>query len=134
MSNVRRLMNQSLAGLVLVSIAGCTNAPTVVNPSQTPAGPKTLPSVAAATTYAERVAMRIKPNIMLAEPVPEDATAEVEIRTNPEGKIVAYRLSRKSASLAWDTAVLRAIERTAVLPLDTTGTIPTVMTIVFSSR
>lgn len=84
--------------------------------------------------YAGRITAAIKPNIMLAESVPEDSSAEVEIRTEPSGRIVEYRLSKSSGVAAWDSAVLRAMARTERLPLDINGKVPAMLYITFRPR
>jgi colicin import membrane protein len=74
--------------------------------------------------YAARLIAAIRPNIVVAESVPKDATAEVEIATDPSGRIASHRLLKASGSQAWDEAVMRAVAATERLPLAPDGTIP----------
>jgi colicin import membrane protein len=70
------------------------------------------------------VAARIKPNVVLADPVSGNPRAEVEVRADADGKIVSRRLVKSSGNPTWDQAVLRAIDRTGTLPRDTDGRVP----------
>jgi colicin import membrane protein len=47
---------------------------------------------------------------------------------------VSSRISKRSGVPEWDDAVLRAIERTEVLPRDENGKVPPAMTIVYRPR
>jgi colicin import membrane protein len=47
---------------------------------------------------------------------------------------MSQRLSNISGNKEWDQAVLRAIERTGVLPRDTDGRVPPSMVITFRPR
>jgi len=51
-----------------------------------------------------------------------------------DGTIVASKLARSSGVPEWDQAVLRAIERTEVLPRDVDGRVPPRMIITFPLR
>ena len=86
--------------------------------------------------YAGRIVARIKPNIVFAitDDVVGNPRVEVEIRTSVSGNILSSRISQPSGVKAWDAAVLRAIEKTEVLPKDTNGTIPTSMTLGFRPK
>ncbi|MBX3628118.1 MAG: TonB C-terminal domain-containing protein [Rhizobacter sp.] len=89
-----------------------------------------LPGIAAKpppsydATYAARLIAAIRPNIVVTESVPQDATAEVEITTEPSGRVASHRLVKSSGAQAWDRAVMRAVENTERLPLAPDGTIP----------
>jgi colicin import membrane protein len=92
-----------------------------------------LQSSAPSANYAGRVAARVKPNILLTDSVDGNPKAVVEVRLAPDGTIIAKRLVQSSGSKAWDDAVLRAIERTEMLPLDN-GRAPPVFEIGFRPR
>ena len=74
--------------------------------------------------YAARLIAAIRPNLVIAEPVPQDATAEIEIFTEPSGRVASHRLLKSSGTQAWDEAVMQAVARTERLPLAPDGTIP----------
>lgn len=80
-------------------------------------------------SYGGRVAARIKPNVVLADPVSGNPRAEVEVRADAEGKILSRSLVKSSGNAAWDQAVLRAIDRTGTLPRDTDGRVPSALII-----
>lgn len=92
-----------------------------------------LRSSAPSANYAGRVMARIKPNILLTDPVDGNPRAVVEVKLAPDGTIIAKRLVQSSGTKVWDDAVLRAIERTEMLPLDN-GRAPPVFEIGFRPR
>lgn len=92
-------------------------------PSATSAGPS--------AAYAGRIKARIKPNIVFTEQVNGNPLAKVEVRCAPDGRIIARRLTSSSGVAAWDEAVLRAVDRTEVLPADERGKVPSVLLLEF---
>jgi colicin import membrane protein len=92
-------------------------------------------AAALAADHAARIKARIKPNIVFTESVSGNPLATVEVRCAPDGQIIGRKmLLPPSGSTAWDDAVLRAIDRTEVLPLDEKGKIPAVMQIDFRPK
>ena len=89
------------------------------------AGAATAPSPG----YSGRVAVRLKANIAMAEGFPGNLEAVVEVQTVADGTIVGRKLLRSSGNGRWDDTVLKAIDRTEVLPRDTDGRVPPVLTI-----
>jgi colicin import membrane protein len=85
-------------------------------------------------SYAGKLIQAIKPNIVFGDTVSGNPAAEVEVRTGPGGTIIGSSLVRSSGNPEWDTAVLRAIERTGTLPRDTDGRVPPRITIIFRPR
>ena len=86
-------------------------------PSATSAGPS--------AAYTGRIRARIKPNIVFTEQlIPGNPVAKVEVRCAADGRIISVKLVSSSGVVAWDAAVLRAIDRTEVLPLDERGKVP----------
>ena len=81
--------------------------------------------------YAGRIKARIKPNIVLTDEVPGNPTTEVEVTVAADGSIIGRRIVKASGVKAWDETVLRAIDRTAVLPRDTDGRVQPRMVIAF---
>lgn len=104
--------------------AGATGGPTATGTAARDAGPS--------AGYAGRIIARVKPNIVLTESVPPTLRAVVEVRAAPDGTIVGRRLVRSSGNTEWDEAVLRALDRTEVLPRDTDGRVPSPMEIGFT--
>jgi len=58
----------------------------------------------------------------------------VEVRLAPDGTIVGKRLVKSSGVKSWDEAVLRALDKTEVLPRDVDGRVPSPVTIEFRPR
>ena len=84
--------------------------------------------------YAGRIRGRIKPNIVFTEEISGNPKAEVEVRTSPDGTIVGNKLLKSSGNKSWDEAVLRAIDKTEVLPRDIDGMVPPSLVITFRPR
>jgi colicin import membrane protein len=104
--------------------AGATGGPTATGTAARDAGPS--------ASYAGRIIAKVKPNIVLTETVTGSPRAEVEVRAAPDGTIISSRLVKSSGNKDWDDAVLRALERTEVLPRDTDGRVPSPITIGFT--
>ena len=123
--NLARIQGQAgAAGATAVpGVAGATGAPTDRGTAARAAGPS--------SGYAGRIRARIQPNIVFADSVSGNPTATVEVRLASDGSIVSRRLTKSSGVPAWDDAVLRAIDKTEVLPRDTDGRVPSVMEIAF---
>jgi len=114
--NLKRMLGQ----------AAGTGAPNATGTAAREAGPS--------ASYAGRIVAAVKPNIFLTDEVPGNPSADVEVRCAPDGKIVGRRLVKSSGNKEWDEAVLRALDRTGVLPRDTDGTVPSNMLIGFRPR
>lgn len=84
--------------------------------------------------YAGRIRARIKPNIVFPEELMNNPTAEVEVRTSPDGTIVGRKLLKSSGHRSWDEAVLKAIDKTETLPRDIDGLVPPTLVISFRPR
>jgi colicin import membrane protein len=115
-ANLRRMMRE----------AGSSDDPAAAGSAMRTSGPS--------AGYAGRIKARVKPNIVLAAPVDGNPPATVEVRVAPDGTIVGRKLVRSSGSTLWDETVLRAIDKTEVLPKDVDGTIPPTFEITFRPR
>lgn len=91
-------------------------------------------SSGASASWAGRVQARVRPNIVFTDAVGGNPKAEVEVRLAPDGTIVGKRLVKSSGVKAWDEAVLRALDKTEVLPRDVDGRVPSPVTIEFRPR
>jgi len=90
-----------------------------------------LRSSGPSASYAGRLVARIKPNITYPGDVVGNPRAEVEVRVGSDGTILSRRIVQSSGNKAWDDAVLRAIDKTEVLPKDTDGRVPPVIVLGF---
>jgi colicin import membrane protein len=84
--------------------------------------------------YGGRIRARIKPNITYTDTTSDNPTAEVEVRTSPDGTIISRKLTKPSGVKSWDDAVLNAIDKTEVLPKDVDGRVPTSLIISFRPK
>ncbi len=85
-------------------------------------------------SYGGKVRARVKPNIIFTEDIAGNPTAEVEVRTSPDGTILGQRLIKSSGNKAWDEAVIKAIIRTETMPKDVDGRVPTPMILEFRPK
>lgn len=85
-------------------------------------------------TYAGRIKARILPNIVFSDTINGNPLATVEVKAAPDGTIIGKRLLKSSGVPAWDEAVLRAIDKTEILPRDTDGRVPSSFEISFRPR
>ena len=90
-----------------------------------------LKSSGPSASYAGRLVGRIKPNITYPGDVVGNPRAEVEVKVSPDGNIQSRRIVQTSGNKAWDDAVLRAIDKTEILPKDTDGRVPPVIVLGF---
>ena len=93
-----------------------------------------LKSAGPSSSYAGRVSAKIKPNIVFPDSIDGNPLATVEVRVAPDGTITGRKLVRSSGVPAWDEAVLRAIDKTEILPRDEGRAPPPVMSIGFRPR
>jgi colicin import membrane protein len=112
-ANLRRMMKE----------AGTSDDPAATGNAARTSGPS--------ATYAGRIKARVKPNIVLTSTVAGNPAATVEVRVAPDGTIVSRKLMTSSGSPTWDETVLRAIDKTEVLPKDVDGRVPPTIVITF---
>ena len=110
----------------MAGLAGATGGDNATGTAQRSAGPS--------DRYGGRIRARIKPNIVFTEEVVGNTPAEVEVRCAPDGTIVGRKLVKSSGNLAWDTAVLKAIDKTEVLPRDVDGRVHSPLLISFRPK
>ncbi len=83
-------------------------------------------------SYGGRIRARVKPNITFdPSSVSGNPAAEVEVRCAPDGTIVSRKLVKSSGNTAWDNAVLKAIDKTEILPRDTDGRVHSPLLLIF---
>ncbi len=104
-------------------MAGASGGPNATGTALKSSGPS--------ASYAGRLVGRIKPNITYPGEVVGNPRAEVEVRVAPDGTITSRRIVQSSGNKAWDDAVLRAIDKTEILPKDTDGRVPPFMVLGF---
>jgi len=110
----------------MAGMAGATGDENATGTAQRSAGPS--------DSYGGRIRVRIKPNITFTEDIASNAPAEVEVRCAPDGTIVGKKLIKSSGNAAWDNAVLKAIDKTEILPRDIDGRIHSPLVISFRPK
>lgn len=81
--------------------------------------------------YQGRIKARIRPYIVFSETPEDNPTTEIEVRASSDGTIIGKRIIKRSTNSAWDEAVLRAIDKAAILPRDTDGSMPSPILMTF---
>jgi colicin import membrane protein len=104
-------------------MAGASGGPNATGTALKSSGPS--------ASYAGRLVGRIKPNITYPGDVVGNPRAEVEVRVAPDGTVTSRRIVQSSGNKAWDDAVLRAIDKTEILPKDTDGRVPPLIVLGF---
>ncbi len=126
-ADAKRLEADRQANLKRIAgMAGATGSPTDTGSALKASGPS--------ASYAGRIRGRVKPNIVFGDDIPGNPMAEVEVKCAPDGTILSKRLLQSSGHKSWDDAVIKALEKTEKLPLDTDGRVPAVMVISFRPR
>ncbi len=110
----------------IAGLAGATGGENATGTALKSSGPS--------DNYGGRIRARIKPNITFADDVMGNPAAEVEVRCAPDGTIVSRKLVKSSGNAAWDNAVLKAIDKTEVLPRDTDGRVHSPLLISFRPK
>ena len=122
-----------------------------VKPSPTPAIAPVIPGATGAAgatgtaaqaagpsaSYGGRIVGRIRPNITFPGDVAGiigNPGAEVEVRAAADGTIISRKLLKSSGIKAWDEAVLKAIDKTEILPRDIDGRVPSELVISFRPK
>ena len=105
---------------------GATGGPSANGSAERASGPS--------QSYAGRIRARVRPNIVFTDDVSGNPTAEVEVRMAPDGTITSRKIIKSSGERSWDQAVLRALDKTEVLPRDVDGTVHTPLIIQFKPK
>jgi len=107
-------------------MAGASGGPAATGTALQSSGPS--------ASYAGRIKARIRPNIVFSDLTTGNPIAEVEVRVGPDGSILSRKLTKPSGNAEWDKAVLRAIDKTEILPRDVDGRVQPVMLISFQPQ
>lgn len=110
----------------IAGLAGASGGETATGTAKQSTGPS--------AGYAGRVSSRVKPNIVFTAEVSGNIEAGVEVRTSPDGTITGRKIIKSSGNKAWDDAVLRALDKTEILPKDTDGRVPSTLEMYFKPK
>ena len=110
----------------IAGLAGATGGEAATGTAKQSTGPS--------AGYAGRVSARVKPNIVFTAEVSGNIEAGVEVRTSPDGTITGRKIIKSSGNKVWDDAVLRALDKTEILPKDTDGRVPSPIEMYFKPK
>jgi colicin import membrane protein len=110
----------------IAGLAGASGGETATGTAKQSTGPS--------AGYAGRVSARVKPNIVFTAEVSGNIEAGVEVKTSPDGTITGRKIIKSSGNKAWDDAVLRALDKTEILPKDSDGRVPSTLEMYFKPK
>ncbi len=110
----------------MMGLAGASGSADSAGTAQKSSGPS--------ATYGAKVRAAVKPNVVFTDDVAGNPTAEVEVRSSPNGTILSQRLVKPSGNAAWDDAVIKALIRTGTMPRDVDGRVPSPMILTFRPK
>ena len=110
----------------IAGMAGASGAANATGEAKQSTGPS--------AGYGARVSARVKPNIVFTAEIANNVEAGVEVRTSPDGTIIGRKIIKSSGNKAWDDAVLRALDKTEILPKDTDGRVPSPIEFYFKPK
>ena len=101
-----------------------SNAPETVSKSVGKPSDKYIASIQAA----------IRPNITFTDALAGNPAVEIHVRLASDGAIISSAIVNSSGIKSWDTAAMRALDKTERLPKDENGRVPPTMTITLRPR
>jgi colicin import membrane protein len=98
----------------ITGMAGATGGPAATGSALQSAGPS--------SGYGGRIKAKVKPNLVFTSTVSGNPKVTIELRMAPDGTILGRpKVVKSSGNSEWDEAVVRAFEKTEVLPRDADG-------------
>ncbi len=95
----------------MAGLAGASGAPTAQGTAMQSSGPS--------GGYAGLIKGRVRPNLVFTGTASGNPMVSIEVRLAPDGTVLGRpRVLKSSGSKEWDEAVVRAFEKTEVLPRD----------------
>ena len=86
-------------------------------------------SAGPSASYGAKIQAAVRPNITLLNDVAGNPSVEYDVYTDPSGNVLSVKLRKTSGNPYWDETAKSAIEKTARLPRDENGRVPSPMTI-----
>jgi colicin import membrane protein len=84
--------------------------------------------------YGNKISSAIRPNILYTGDIADNTRAVVSVSVDTDGNITSRRLIQPSGNNEWDSAVLKAIDRTKVIPKDLDGRVPSELELGFTPK
>jgi len=90
--------------------------------------------VAASAGYAEKVARRVRANVLAPFDIEGNPSAVIEVTCTPSGAVLRVTVQRPSGNSRWDRAVVAAVENSDPMPADVNGSTPTSFVMTFRPK
>ncbi|MFD1557460.1 TonB family protein [Paraburkholderia silviterrae] len=90
--------------------------------------------VAASAGYAEKVARRVRANVIAPFDIEGDPSAVIAVTCTPSGALLSVTVQRASGNPQWDRAVVAAVENSDPMPADVNGSTPTSFVMTFRPK
>ena len=84
--------------------------------------------------YIASIQAAIRPNITFTDALAGNPAVEIHVRLASDGAIISSAIVNSSGIKSWDTAAMRALDKTERLPKDENGRVPPTMTITLRPR
>lgn len=91
-------------------------------------------SAGPSASYGGKIVAAIRPNITQLKEISGNPSVEYDVYTDPSGNVLSAKLRKKSGDPYWDETAYNAILKTAKLPRDDTGRVPSPMTIALEPK
>jgi colicin import membrane protein len=91
---------------------------------------RTLPSPG----YAEKVARRVRANVVAPFAIEGNPSAVIAVNCAPSGALLSVAVQRPSGNSQWDRAVLAAVEKSDPMPRDIDGATPAHIVLTFQPK
>ncbi len=91
-------------------------------------------SAGPSASYGAKIVAAIRPNITQLKEVAGNPSVEYDVYTDPSGNVMSAKLRKTSGNPYWDETTYNAILKTAKLPRDENGRVPSPMTIALEPK
>ena len=91
-------------------------------------------SAGPSASYGVKIEAAIRPNITQLKEVAGNPSVEYDVYTDPSGNVLSAKLRKTSGNPYWDETAHNAILKTAKLPRDENGRVPSPMTIALAPK
>ncbi|TDN59317.1 colicin import membrane protein [Paraburkholderia sp. BL10I2N1] len=90
--------------------------------------------VAPSPGYAEKVARRVRANVVAPFDMQGNPSAVIAVTCTPSGALLSVTVQRPSGNPRWDRAVVAAVEKSDPMPRDVDGNTPASFVITFQPK
>ncbi|MCG5077990.1 energy transducer TonB [Paraburkholderia tagetis] len=93
-----------------------------------------LPASGVSAEYAEKVARRVRANVLAPFDIEGNPSAVIAVTCTPRGALLSVKVERSSGNPQWDRAVVAAVEDSDPMPVDASGSAPTRFVMTFRPK